>query len=106
MEGSPSRKELRPPGMAIVTLASVTVAASEHGSGGAARTAVPTSSIAMVAIRRIATHCSPLWQRVSLCVVAPGLPNGKTREFYWEFLGWETGIEPATFGATDRRSTS
>ncbi len=21
-------------------------------------------------------------------------------------LGWETGIEPATFGATDRRSTS
>jgi hypothetical protein len=25
---------------------------------------------------------------------------------YWEFVGWETGIEPATFGATDRRSTS
>jgi PIN domain nuclease of toxin-antitoxin system len=25
----------------------------------------------------------------------------------WEVeLGWETGIEPATFGATDRRSTS
>jgi len=24
----------------------------------------------------------------------------------WEGLGWETGIEPATFGATDRRSTS
>ena len=23
-----------------------------------------------------------------------------------EGLGWETGIEPATFGATDRRSTS
>jgi hypothetical protein len=23
-----------------------------------------------------------------------------------EVLGWETGIEPATFGATDRRSTS
>jgi len=21
-------------------------------------------------------------------------------------VGWETGIEPATFGATDRRSTS
>ena len=21
-------------------------------------------------------------------------------------LGWETGIEPATFGATDRRSTA
>jgi len=24
----------------------------------------------------------------------------------WKGLGWETGIEPATFGATDRRSTS
>jgi hypothetical protein len=23
-----------------------------------------------------------------------------------EELGWETGFEPATFGATDRRSTS
>jgi hypothetical protein len=23
-----------------------------------------------------------------------------------KFMGWETGIEPATFGATDRRSTS
>jgi hypothetical protein len=26
--------------------------------------------------------------------------------FNREGLGWETGIEPATFGATDRRSTS
>ena len=26
-------------------------------------------------------------------------------KIFWK-LGWETGIEPATFGATDRRSTS
>ncbi len=29
----------------------------------------------------------------------------KSCVFYGEFVGWETGIEPATFGATDRRST-
>ena len=31
---------------------------------------------------------------------------GKGLVLNWEGLGWETGIEPATFGATDRRSTS
>jgi hypothetical protein len=31
---------------------------------------------------------------------------GKDFVFSWKGLGWETGIEPATFGATDRRSTS
>src|SRR2546429_4700595 len=55
-----SRKSVWPSGMAIVTLASVTVEASEHGSGGAAKTAVPASGIAMTATRRITTHCSPL----------------------------------------------
>ena len=39
--------------MAIVTLVSVTVEASEHGSGGAAKTAVPASSIAKAVTRRI-----------------------------------------------------
>ena len=40
-----------PFGMAIVTLVSVTVEASEHG--GAAKTAVPASSIAKAVTRRI-----------------------------------------------------
>lgn len=31
---------------------------------------------------------------------------GKGLVLNWKGLGWETGIEPATFGATDRRSTS
>jgi hypothetical protein len=31
---------------------------------------------------------------------------GKGFGFNRKALGWETGIEPATFGATDRRSTS
>ena len=30
----------------------------------------------------------------------------RARQNRKEGLGWETGIEPATFGATDRRSTS
>jgi hypothetical protein len=30
----------------------------------------------------------------------PGIRNRQIN------MGWETGIEPATFGATDRRSTS
>jgi hypothetical protein len=39
---------------------------------------------------------------------ASGEPNkiGKDFVFSWKGLGWETGFEPATFGATDRRSTS
>ena len=32
--------------------------------------------------------------------------EAKTQLMGVSSLGWETGIEPATFGATDRRSTS
>ena len=35
-----------------------------------------------------------------------GLVTGKSQKRNFVKLGWETGIEPATFGATDRRSTS
>jgi hypothetical protein len=35
-----------------------------------------------------------------------GLVTGKSQKRNFAKLGWETGIEPATFGATDRRSTS
>jgi hypothetical protein len=35
-----------------------------------------------------------------------GLENQNLRLRKRVKLGWETGFEPATFGATDRRSTS
>ena len=44
--------------------------------------------------------------RMERGISSPSLRSDEKPLKHWEKLGWETGIEPATFGATDRRSTS
>src|SRR5262249_53460518 len=79
---SPSRKEDRPSGSPMATLASVTVEMSEHGSGVEPKAAVPTSISAMATTRYITTLYSCF---VNRCAGMPGqtslLPDdGQTGE--------------------------
>ena len=71
---SPSRNEVRPFEMAALTLASVTVEVTEHGSVGEPNAAVPASNNTMdAAIRRMRRIVRPV--RKSQSIVEPACPG-------------------------------